>query len=143
MLEASNAEDTNRKAANSLDCRLIESKNKLKDLEIKMEKTNAELYETKAERNNLLTETFNLRKDNKELREKVGAQEKNHNQVSDQFQRLENTLADLEANNNSGGFNQEIALTESPSAMTALNTLRNSYTTNYTKKHTKIQVESN
>merc|ERR1719197_399088 len=50
LLESDNARDTNRAAANSLECRLIESKNKLADLEIKMEETTGELYKAKEKR---------------------------------------------------------------------------------------------
>ena len=71
MLETSNAVSANRTTANNLEERLFESKARLKDLEIKMDETTRELYATKSERNTLLNETFNLRKENKELKEQI------------------------------------------------------------------------
>ena len=117
-MESDNARDTNRAAANSLECRLIESKNKLADLEIKMEETTCELYKAKEERNNLLQEAFDLRKENKILRDNVQNHKNDYDDTNRHFEELENTLADLEAN----GIDNP--LREAPSAMTALNTLR-------------------
>ena len=47
--------------------KLIESKNREKDLELKIEDLTKELYQVKTERNNLLDESFNLRQNNKLL----------------------------------------------------------------------------
>jgi len=64
LLEAKAKENESKLNSSS---KLIESKNREKNLELKIEDVNKQLYNIKNERNKLLNETFNLRQNNKQL----------------------------------------------------------------------------
>merc|ERR1712062_316245 len=64
LLEAKAKENESKLNSSS---QLIESKNREKNLELKIEDVNKQLYNIKNERNKLLNETFNLRQNNKQL----------------------------------------------------------------------------
>ena len=71
LVEAENARNANKIMANNLDTQLFCYQAHLKDLEIKLISINGDLYNAKAERNKLMIETFNLRRDNKNLESQI------------------------------------------------------------------------
>ena len=71
LVEAENARNANKIMANNLDTQLFCYQAHLKDLEIKLKTIHGDLYTAKAERNKLMIETFNLRRDNKNLESQI------------------------------------------------------------------------
>ena len=71
LVEAENARNANKIMANNLDTQLFCYQAHLKDLEIKLKSIHGDLYTAKAERNKLMIETFNLRRDNKNLESQI------------------------------------------------------------------------
>ena len=71
LVSAENARNANKILANNLDTQLFCYQAHLKDLEIKLKSIHGDLYTAKAERNKLMIETFNLRRDNKNLESQI------------------------------------------------------------------------
>ena len=67
MIATENARNENKCLAESLNAKLFNYQSQVTDLEIKLKNINKELSETKSERNQLMIETYNLRRDNKQL----------------------------------------------------------------------------
>merc|ERR1712131_44650 len=95
LVEAENARNANKIMANNLDTQLFCYQAHLKDLEIKLKSIHEDLYTVKAERNKLMIETFNLRRDNKNLESQIKEIREEKDEAEEEFTRLQFLLSDM------------------------------------------------
>merc|ERR1712147_317985 len=149
LVKTENARNANKIMANNLDTQLFCYQAHLKDLEIKLDSLHADLYTAKAERNRLMMETFNLRRDNKNLECQIKEIREEKDEAEEEFTRLQFLLRDMRKedgkcclDNNDQYLDDvldDIELHEVPSAITALNHLKSNHQTEY--KKLKIEID--
>jgi len=154
---AENARNANKIMANNLDTQLFSYQAHLKDLEIKLKSICDDIYNAKAERNKLMIETFNLRKDNKNLEAQIKDTKGVKEETDCEFNRLQFLLNDMRKHDNDGPYFdyedddaiddifdiEEIKLHEAPSAMTAFNNLKSNHETEMKKVKFEIDQMKN
>merc|ERR1712212_1445006 len=128
LIATENARNENKCLAESLNAKLFNYQSQVTDLEIKLKNINKELSETKSERNQLMIETYNLRRDNKH---------DDKTKTSQEFLKLQSLLDNTDGAIESS-LQYEIEPREAPSAMTALDILKTNHQNEYSKLKNKI-----
>merc|ERR1712168_216223 len=137
LIATENARNENKCLAESLNAKLFNYQSQVTDLEIKLKNINKELSETKSERNQLMIETYNLRRDNKQLESQLCNKNADKNKTSQEFLKLQSLLDNTDGAIESS-LQYEIEPREAPSAMTALDILKTNHQNEFSKLKNKI-----
>jgi len=136
LLATENARNANECLAENLNAKLFCYQSKVNDLETKLKYVNKELAEAKSERNQLMIETFNLRRDNKQLESQLCSKNDDKTKTSQEFLKLQCMLDTCPLDD--APQRDEIKPHEAPSAMTALDILKSNHQSEYSKLKSKV-----
>jgi len=136
LLATENARNANKCLAENLNAKLFCYQSKVTDLEVKLKNVNKELAEAKSERNQLMIETFNLRRDNKQLETQLCSKNDDKTKTSQEFLKLQCMLDTCPVDD--APSRCEIEPREAPSAMTALDILKSNHQNEYSKLKSKV-----